>query len=101
MFSPHFLIFIINKIGGILHTAVKEKKVSCLKCSFMIKEMNGNEYVYKCQAHALKRIKVDTEIKCIRYKKREKNKKVILTNNFQKYFDTEPLKNLIMERKEK
>lgn len=77
---------------------MKEKKVSCLKCSFMIKEMNENEYIYKCKAHALKRIKIDTEIICARYQNREKRKKGKINKNLKKYFDIEPLHNLIMEK---
>lgn len=77
---------------------MKEKKVSCLKCSFMIKEINENEYIYKCKAHALKRIKIDTETICARYQNREKRKKII---NYKKYFDTEPLQNHLMEHQKK
>jgi hypothetical protein len=64
----------------------------------MIKEINENEYIYKCKAHALKRIKIDTETICARYQNREKRKKNI---NYKKYFDTEPLQNLLMEHQKK
>lgn len=80
---------------------MKEKKVSCLKCSFMIKEIHENEYIYKCKAHALKRIKIDTETICARYQNREKRKKGKINRNYKKYFDTEPLQNLLMENQKK
>jgi len=61
----------------------------------MIKIMNGYEYMYKCKAHALKSIKIDTEIFCMRYQKRRKRRKI--NNDFENFFDTESLKNLEME----
>lgn len=80
---------------------MEEKKVSCLKCSFMIKDMNGNEHIYKCKVHALKNVKIDTEIFCMRYQKRGKRIKDKRNYDFENYFDTEPLKNLVLEHQKK
>lgn len=73
------------------------EKVSCLNCTFLFKELENLDYVYRCQAHALREVKVSNQILCTKFLKKEdkrpitENKNIDANKYDNNYFDSESL----------
>ena len=80
--------------------------VSCLKCIFLRGNFEDGRKVYRCRAHALKKVDISNQILCSRFSRerkkiakkefRHKNEKDHLKN----HFDTESLIKIMGEKQE-
>jgi hypothetical protein len=44
-------------------------KISCLKCRFIVKDLENGGEVYRCRARALRSINVNNKIMCSRFQR--------------------------------
>ncbi|HUS77301.1 MAG TPA: hypothetical protein VM050_01360 [Patescibacteria group bacterium] len=77
------------------------KKVSCLSCTFIRKDIEEDDPVYRCQAHALREMDISQQLPCSRYRKGYgrvgilQEKLGAVKDQLETVFSTEPLMKLM------
>lgn len=79
--------------------------VSCLKCIFLVDDLIDSRKVYRCKAHESKKVNVNNQILCSKFRRKKKiikkEKKVEnLKDLHEDYFDTNSLYKAMIEKKE-